>query len=135
MVRQDVIDAIDRCRQRATGDGTPDAVGVNPLERVHMLPTSRYRETLIYSELGPAFGRFSHRAADIEPDVTDDFHQVLPGESFRLDLIAYQHYGTPRLWWVLALANDITNPFTAPYVGDTLRVPSVDRLIARVLRV
>jgi len=136
-LQQNVIDAVTACRSARNQalDYGPDSVGANPLERLNMLPTSRYRETLLYSDLGPAFGRFSHRSVDVPADVSDDYHQVLAGEQFRLDLISYQHYATARLWWVLALANGITNPFIAPYIGDLVRVPTITRIISSVLRV
>ena len=40
----------------------------------------------------------------------------------RLDIIAYNKYGSPRYWWVIAMANYIIDPFDVP-VGTYLRIP------------
>lgn len=45
-------------------------------------------------------------------------------EEGRLDIIANQYYNTPRFWWVIALANNIIDPFDIP-VGTTLRIPTI----------
>lgn len=39
-----------------------------------------------------------------------------------LDNIAAIHYNSPYLWWVVALFNDITNPFEELVEGDTLKI-------------
>lgn len=57
----------------------------------------------------------------------DQFHYVSPGEENRLDLIAFNYYKLPQLWWVLATANAITDPLTIP-VGTQLRIPSIHTL-------
>ena len=53
---------------------------------------------------------------------TDTFHIVTKKDENRLDLIAWQYYGNSLLWWVIAEASDIVDPFDVP--RDTvLRVP------------
>lgn len=42
----------------------------------------------------------------------------------RIDLVAFRFYGSPALWWVLALANDIEIVPTGLNEGRRLRVPS-----------
>ena len=42
----------------------------------------------------------------------------------RLDIISNKYYGTPRYWWVIALANEIIDPFDIP-IGTYLRIPSL----------
>ena len=37
-------------------------------------------------------------------------------------MISANFYGTPRYWWVIALANYIIDPFEVP-VGLQLRIP------------
>jgi len=43
----------------------------------------------------------------------------------RLDLLSYKVYGTPYLWWVIALANDIMDPFDQTAVGNLLMIPDI----------
>ena len=40
----------------------------------------------------------------------------------RLDIIANSYYNSPRYWWVIALANNIDDPFDVPR-GTNLRIP------------
>jgi hypothetical protein len=42
----------------------------------------------------------------------------------RIDLVAHRFYGSPALWWVLALANNIELVPTGLNEGARLRVPS-----------
>lgn len=44
------------------------------------------------------------------------------------DNISYDIYGTPYLWWVVALFNDVTNPFEELEEGTNLKVLKVDHL-------
>ena len=62
---------------------------------------------------------------DVIPSQPDDlFVTVKAGEDFRLDLIAQRVYDNPELWWIIARANRIFNPFDELEPGITLRVPS-----------
>lgn len=45
----------------------------------------------------------------------------------RLDLVSYRCYSTAKYWWVVALANNIIDPFDVPY-GTVLRIPSLSQL-------
>jgi hypothetical protein len=36
--------------------------------------------------------------------------------------ISYEIYGTPYLWWVIPLFNDVVNPFEEIEAGDNLKV-------------
>ena len=42
----------------------------------------------------------------------------------RLDLIAQDFYGDSKLWWVIAMANDLPGDSLFPPVGFQLRVPA-----------
>ena len=42
----------------------------------------------------------------------------------RLDNIAAFHYNDSKLWWVIAMVNNILDPFTEVVVGRKLYVPS-----------
>ena len=39
-----------------------------------------------------------------------------------LDTISFRVYQTPNLWWVIAIVNNISNPFEELYPGKILRI-------------
>ena len=43
----------------------------------------------------------------------------------RLDLLANEVYESPKLWWVIALANDIVDSFDDSLVGSLIFIPSI----------
>lgn len=63
-----------------------------------------------------------------QPD--DLVHQVTDID--RMDLLAYQYYQDPRLWWVIAVANGMEDIPTHFNVGDQLRIPA-PRYVTQVL--
>lgn len=65
---------------------------------------------------------------DIYTSSEDIYHRVESNENHRLDLIAYKHYKNPNLWWVIAQANNIFDPFQDLEVGTLLRIPNITRL-------
>lgn len=38
------------------------------------------------------------------------------------DFLSYKYYGTPYLWWVILLVNDIENPFEFPEAGTNIKI-------------
>jgi hypothetical protein len=64
------------------------------------------------------------------PDILDGVqtveHRLSVGE--RLDTLAHRYYGDSELWWVIALANRIKDPFSLS-VGAHLRIPLDARAI------
>ena len=44
------------------------------------------------------------------------------------DSISFDVYGTPQLWWILALMNDITNPFEELEAGENIKILRPDYL-------
>ena len=63
----------------------------------------------------------------------ETIYKVQAGEEGRLDLIAAKAYGDMSLWWIIASANNILNPFTEVYTGMPLRIVPVERVIGRRL--
>jgi nucleoid-associated protein YgaU len=59
-----------------------------------------------------------------EIPVGNDDTKVRVKSTDRLDLLAYQFYGDPILWWVIAAANDIELAQTQLNEGDVIRIPS-----------
>ena len=60
----------------------------------------------------------------------DKYYEVRAGLQ-RLDHISLEFYGTPRLWWLIALANDIMYPWKELEVGTLLRIPDLGTLHAQ----
>lgn len=58
----------------------------------------------------------------IDHSSDDTYHTVTSDEKNRLDKIANYYYGTPRYWWVIAIANYILDPFDVE-IGSVLRIP------------
>ncbi len=44
----------------------------------------------------------------------------------RPDAISFELYGNAKYWWIIAMANDINDPFIGFYKGRTLRVPELN---------
>ncbi len=65
-------------------------------------------------------------APGIGPSATDEFVIVAQRYLHRPDLLSYDLYGSPRLWWVFALLNpdSIRDPVYDLAPGLQLRVPS-----------
>lgn len=65
---------------------------------------------------------------DIPPNVGDKYHTVEMHEVNRLDIIADRYYRNPLLWWIIAQANNIVDPFQSLTPGDVLRIPGIETL-------
>lgn len=78
----------------------------------------------------PAYGRWPFNSRTIPEDSTDTYYTVQVEDEYRLDTLAYNLYGSTFLWWIIALVNDIRNPFTQPKAGDVLRIPSFNRIMS-----
>jgi len=98
-------------------------------EPLEYLPNISYKNASRYKNLRTLKdfenGRIHHeswnqQAIPISND--DDYFTVTNETENRLDMVAYKYYGSPRYWWVIALANYIIDPFDVP-VGLTLRIP------------
>jgi nucleoid-associated protein YgaU len=69
----------------------------------------------------------SYDKITIPKNKTDTFHVVTKADENRLDLISFNYYNTPLLWWVIAEASDITDPFNVP-INTVLRIPNKQSL-------
>lgn len=65
--------------------------------------------------------------------ILDSFHTVQVDNYYkdRIDLVAYDEYGDSRLWWVIALYNEILNPLILPY-GKKLIIPEYQDLYTSI---
>lgn len=73
----------------------------------------------------------SRRKRWMERRPDDVFHVVKFGEE--LDEIAFRLYGSGELWWIIAEANAIADPFEPLEPGTVLRCPSVQTVFEEVL--
>lgn len=58
----------------------------------------------------------------------DKFHIVEHNEVGRLDIISYRYYNTSKLWWAIATASNISDPFSIK-LGMRLRIPDKASLL------
>jgi hypothetical protein len=120
---------VKSARYLAVAAPNDDPVGVLPVP--YLLPRlSRYKTTLVYTDLNQSFGRWAIKPEDLPADPSDDYHVVQDNERYRLDLVSYNRYSTASLWWVIALVNNIRNTFVKPEVADLLRIPNIDRVLS-----
>lgn len=68
---------------------------------------------------------------EFEPDETDRIHIVSDGES--LQDIAFVEYSDWKLWWAIALLNDIRRPCSDVGMGDQIRIPTENRIRAKLV--
>jgi hypothetical protein len=94
--------------------------------RIQLPQYSMFTKTLVYEVGGQ--GVFGLLRDTVVPDPTDIAFTVPPGGVHRLDLISYQFYGTPQLWWVIAAVNNIVDPLYGAEDGTQLRIPTRSRL-------
>jgi len=102
-------------------------VDLKPL-RKSKHPVSRYRHLSRYWDRNNNHVIECYEKIDIRHKTGDDFHEVTSGEEHMIDLIAHNYYGNENLWWIIAEANKIINPFFIP-AGTILRIPSYNNLI------
>ena len=54
-----------------------------------------------------------------------DIGYVISGYQHRPDLISDLFYNTPGYWWLILLANNISDPFEGLNVGDRIIIPKI----------
>ena len=86
-----------------------------------------FTSTPVY-DLGAGNIVFGLMQPAVVPDNTDELWTMPSAGVPRLDLLANDFYGTPQLWWVLAVVNDMLDPLVAVPTGTKIRVPTKQRL-------
>ena len=66
-------------------------------------------------------------------DVKNDDIFVISQSHDKLDLLANKYYGTPRLWWIIAQANNLGEGNMLIKPGTKLRIPQDVQTILRNL--
>lgn len=69
----------------------------------------------------------SHTIKEIPYREDDSYLKVTDVNENRLDKIAYEYYGSTKLWWVIAEASGILNPLDVP-IDTILRIPTLSSL-------
>lgn len=92
--------------------------------------TNRYKYNQVYSiENELFFETFDIPEVPISP--ADNYYPIKAGEEGRWDLISHKFYKTVGYWWLICLANQISNPFEIKPTGTVIRIPSLDYLIQK----
>ena len=97
-------------------------------QRVTLPPFSMLYKTPIYSVKGLVVTGLLN--PPVGPDVSDTLYRVTLAGERRLDLISQLHYGTPELWWVISLVNNLIDPIAGVASGADIRIPLRSRLSA-----
>ena len=91
-----------------------------------------------YSNTSPYFGtaEFSDSLDILNPrtltaEADDQLYTIERTYAYRPDLLAYDLYGTPRLWWVLAQRNpdQIEDPIYDFRPGVTIQLPKKENVL------
>jgi len=87
----------------------------------------RYRFATFYA--GPRFGRMNFPVIDMTGAVV---YVLSTADAGRLYNVAYGFYKDERLWWIIALANSIRNPFdeTELAAGRMILIPTLQAVNA-----
>ena len=59
-------------------------------------------------------------------------HMIDSSDVGRLDRLAYEFWGDPTLWWLLAWFNNIKNPLEDMSAGQIIKVPELSEVNAKV---
>ena len=59
---------------------------------------------------------------EINTSDTDDF--IIVTEQKRLDHLAQDYYNDATLWWIIALANNLSSPTLIVPIGMQIRIPT-----------
>ncbi len=54
---------------------------------------------------------------------------LIANEGDRLDILASRFYGSPRLWFVIASVNNLTNGSMHIKPGTSIRIPAKNRVV------
>ena len=96
--------------------------------------TSRYKHISIYKNPDDEqfyYGVWTIPTIDEQPQ--DTYYTVKVTENRRLDKIAQTIYGNYLLWWIIAVANNISDPFVELAVGQVIRIPFLPYIYSSIL--
>lgn len=96
-------------------------------------PLSRYEKIRLYIDRNGNMVQASMDPLQVPFRDDDVYHEVLPQEDHRPDLIALRYYGSSQLYWVVASANMMTDPFADTTAGSILRLPTPEHVFQEIL--
>jgi hypothetical protein len=64
---------------------------------------------------------------------SDNDIYIISGQGDRLDLLAQKYYNDPRMWWIIANANNLNDASLSIQPGRQLRIPTNTSIILRNL--
>jgi len=96
-------------------------------------PTSRYKDTYIYKNDDGKFYYGIWKVPKIEQQPDDISHTIKYGETLRLENLAYTYYNNKLLYWVIATANNIIDPFTELEENQVIRIPNLSYVYSKIL--
>ena len=99
----------------------------NNLNMTEVTDYSRYKKLKRILEDNDEQYIESYEHINIGKNPDDVYHIISLSDVNRLDLVSQQYYGTPFLWWVIAEASGISDPFNVP-LSTVLRIPQIKRL-------
>ena len=89
---------------------------------------NRYKYAAVYNLDQESFFE-TYDVPDIPINSKDSYHQIQAGQEGRWDLISHKYYKTVNYWWLICLANKISDPFEILPNGSIIRIPSLSYLI------
>lgn len=91
--------------------------------------SDRYKNCKVLTDLATGEVLLSTREIrDAYASSKDTYHRIQDHELNRLDILAQKYYQNPSMWWVIAEANNIFDPFAEILPGTLLRIPSITYL-------
>lgn len=72
-------------------------------------------------------GTYTMDAGDFNYLKSDKDRYYTTQDNENLSAIAFQAYGDSKLWWIIAKANNVFDPFTLD-AGTTLLIPSLNHI-------
>lgn len=88
---------------------------------------SRYRKLRKYIDEESKYFHDLPKPFDFKGSEDDTYYKVESQSTNRLDYVAHVVYRNSKLWWVIAMANDIEDPNNVP-LGTVLTIPSQSSL-------
>jgi len=100
------------------------------MSEVILQQITRYKDTDVFQDgnNNTFFGPWVRPSWDSITDFTE--YKVKEGDIGRWDILAYDFWGLSELYWVILDFNHIIDPYFGVTVGQKLRMPSRDTLVA-----
>lgn len=68
---------------------------------------------------------------EIVPQTNDSLYTIVTGD--RIDNLAYKYYNDPRLWWIIAKANNLIDIPVQFGIGDEILIPDPNYILNNYL--